>query len=731
MTLQGMFDRESRGFGHLTGALATTLITVPVAIGVGYLAFLPLGAEAAVLGPQAGLFGAAFVSIVASLAGGCPAQITGPKTSLAVIVTSLLAGVMAHPEWQGGTAALLGLLGFSVLLAALFQALLGLGRVGQVIKFIPYPVTAGFMNGLAALIVLGQIDVLWSDDTGIRLGAILAVGCAVGCFFLVRNLYGQGPWEALAAVVGGWLAFHGAKAAGLDAGPMLAALPAGLPPWPDFQAAADWLMGDLARLKLIIVPAILIGLVGALESLLGAVSADNMTGDRHRSNRELMGVGAANALAGLFALLPGAGSPTRTASALLAGGGGRLTGLIHGLVLLGLGLLAGGWVGYLPMAAISGLLIAVAVDMVDGRTRRLVIKGPGRGWAHPRSVAIDMGVIYAVALMTVAIDLVTAVVTGFAVSALRFIALAGEMPVRRLITGDKVHSKQARTRDDAARLGREGDAILLAELQGPLFFGATDNLRRQLEPALEDRTGRPIRFLIFDMRRVDAIDATGAQILDRLTKRLDANQGGVLLAGMTRDHPGWRFLTDIGVISETGTGPGRPGGPLVFANTDTALSWAEDAVLNKPQNGLIRPLELGQMDALHGLTQGELDAFSTVLEPVTFVAGETLFSEGEWDTSLLLISRGTVSVRAHSTGHRLAGIGPGLMVGEMALLTGAPRSADVVADGPVDAWKLSRETFEKLQTDNPPLATKLLRSLAAEQARRLYRTSAEVRTLMD
>ncbi|MGB0671642.1 MAG: SulP family inorganic anion transporter, partial [Rhodospirillales bacterium] len=498
---------------------------------------------------------------------------------------------------------------------------------------------------------------------------------------------------------------------------VLEAFAAGLPDLPDVWGAAHWIAEDPSRLEPLLVPALLIALVGALESLLSAVAVDTQTGRRHASNREVIGQGLGNIVVAFTSSIAGGGSPSRSLASIRCGGDSRRAGVFQGLFVGLIALFAGPGLNSLPLAALAGVLVVYALDMVDGRTRRLFRQGPGRGWASPSSVAVDMAVIYGVALLTVTVDLVAAVAVGFSVSAIRFIARAGSRPIHRLTRGDVIRSKQVRHPGDRKRLDRDGKQILFAELQGPVFFGATDNLLRSLEPELAGT-----RWLILDMRRVDEIDATGVQILDRIRSRLGDLGGITVLSSLGEGHPAWRFLTDCGAV-------GTKEGPTVFKDGDTALAWAETALLADGGEDTATELPLSAMDMLVSLDPAEIDILAALMERRVLDSGSALARKGEPASHMFFIALGTVSVR-DSNGIRLAGIGPGLTVGEMALLTSGIRSADVIADRHLVAWTLGKPAFEALVSDHPRLAAKLLKAIAAEQSERLRQTSEEVVALL-
>jgi len=209
--------------GDLSGGLSSAIVALPVAISCGVIAFAPMGRDFAAYGALAGLNTAIFVTLVAALLGGSPLQISGPKSSLAVILAAVMAGLLNDPlmpEDPGVRSSLAIVLTFlCVVMAGAFQVLFGLLRLGNLIKFIPYPVTAGFMNGLAVIIVISQVrlfvtphnfdwETLLYDDVQLRAKAIVIMLATVGAMWLARLWLRRGG-DAIAAVIVGTAAYYG------------------------------------------------------------------------------------------------------------------------------------------------------------------------------------------------------------------------------------------------------------------------------------------------------------------------------------------------------------------------------------------------------------------------------------------------------------------------------------------------------------------------------------------
>lgn len=732
--------------GDVSGGLSAAIIALPVAISCGLVAFAPLGPGYAASGALAGLYAAIFVTVVAALFGGTPLQISGPKSSLAVILAALLAVLLQEPALgpepsaRAGTA--LVLVFFCVLLAGVFQVGFSFLRLGTIIKFIPYPVTVGFMNGLAVIIVLSQVSI-FVDSPDFGFAALMsnaiafkpkaaAIALASLLTMAVARRWLKGGGDAVSALIVGtgvyyfFAASDPSLAASGGLGGIIGRVPADIPlpgqvsGFIGLMAAPEW-----PRLVWLVVPsAFVLALLGSIESLLSAVAMDTHSDTRHGSNRELLGQGLGNIAAACFGGLAGGGSPTRATASYSAGGRTRLASIVHGLFFLGVVTVAGPLVGKIPLAVTAGILFVYAYRLADDWTRQLIIKvGREKAGEKNREFYLNLAVVVLVTVLTVAADLIVAVGVGFAVASFLFIVSAGQSPIYRHFRGSQVHSKNARPLDMMNLLKTEGLAIVVVEAQGPIFFGSAERLAERLEAFANEAT-----FIILDLRRVTQIDATGAHILTRLD-RFMANKGKTLLIShLTPARPMWAFLADMDVI--------RPDTENhFFPDSDTALAWAEDRILNKDMrgDGRDREIPLEDLEVLIGIEGKQLESFRKILTRKEFAKGECIFEEGDKGDAMYFVARGTLSVRVRlpdgQRSVRLAGIGSGVIFGEMAILGSIPRTATVTADEDVVCYMLTREDFQGLGFENPDIVIRLLLNLSRQSAHRLEMTSEEVRAL--
>ncbi len=503
--------RPLRLGADLTAGLMVGLVALPLALGFG---------ASSGLGAGAGLVTAIVAGAVAAVFGGSRVQVSGPTGAMTVVLVPIVAS-------HGADGVLVvGLLAGVVLLA------LGYVGAGRFIRYVPVPVVEGFTLGIAAIIALQQLpaalgvrpegeEVLtqafhavtaWADHPAwAPLGIAAAV--TVGVLAMVRLRPGL-PWSLIAVVA----ATIANSAAGLDAAP-IGDIPSGLP-MPHLPTVP---VGDLGGLVL---PAVAVAALAALESLLSATVADGMSvGRRHHPDRELVGQGLANLAAPLFGGIPATAAIARTAVNVRSGATSRLAALSHAVVLLVVVLAASRWVGEIPLAALAGVLVATAVQMVRVSSVAALL----------RSTRGDAAVLAVTAVATVAVDLVTAVIVGLVVAgffALRQTALAARMDEVPLDdTDDTEHADEERSLLD--------QHIVAYRMEGPLFFAAAHDFLLELSQVSD------VRVVVLRMSRVSTIDATGASVLADTIARLEGRGISVLLSGLQPRHE--QVVRELGV----------------------------------------------------------------------------------------------------------------------------------------------------------------------------------------
>lgn len=713
------------------------LVALPSSIAYGVAAYAPLGAAYVGHGVRAGILGAIALGLVASALGGAPRLISSPCAPAGAVVASLVGALVAGSPGAGGPERVIALVTITGLFGGALQLVYGLSGAGRLIKFIPYPVVSGYMSGVGVLIFVSQLPKFFGLPGG-------------GSFFagLASSALGQWP-----AIVVGIVTIAGVVLAprltrtvpatiiGLAAGllvhlglgifrPELLQLehnhlvigPIGSGAGAIFTGWSDqW--STIAGLRAadawsLLGPALTLSVLLSVDTLKTCVVTDTLTRTRHDSNRTLIGQGAGNLASALAGGMPGAGGMGPTLVNLESGGRTRASGVLEGIFVLTAGLALGRWIAWVPVAALAGILIVVSIRMFDWRSFQLL---------RQKSTVLDFVVIATVIVVAVGSNLIAAAGAGVALSIVLFIReqIRGSV-VRRRITGDRISSTQHRLSEEQAVLEREGALITVCELQGSLFFGTTDQLLTELEPDLKS-----CRYLILDLRRVQAVDYTAAHMLEQIEATL-AERGGFLIFSRL---PARRDLRDYFLqssVMKAGRSMRR------YETLDDALQWAEDCILAErlaTRSGGERPLALTEFDLLRDLKADQsLAALAGGVVERSFAAGQRVFKAGDPGDELYLVRRGIVRVALPLKGgshHNLASFGRGNHFGEMAFLNPGARSADATATMDTDLFVISRARFDEVSRTNPVVGAKMFARLARVLALRLRRTDAELRTLYE
>jgi SulP family sulfate permease len=718
------------------GGFAATLVALPAAIAYGVAVYSILGIAYVGQGIRAGIVGAIIVGGISAAIGGAPRLISAPSAPAAAVLASVAAGLVA-----GGSASDPGramvLLGLIAGIAGLLQVVFGAVGGGRLIKFIPFPVVAGYLGAVAVMIFLSQVPKFLGIAAKTSFGhalltphlwqwpAIVVGGVTIAAMLLTPRLTKRVPASiiALAAGTSAYFTLGLANARlwqlsgnTLLIGPLsgenlfslerLRELTTGLAS----MTAADLRFAGWAALTL--------ATLLAVDSLKTCVVVDALTFSRHNSNRTLLGQGLANALSAALGGMPGSGTMGATLVNSESGGRTRMSGLFEaGFVLVAV-LLLGRWLAWVPLAALAGILIVVAWRMFDWNAIHLL---------RQRSTILDFFVIATVVVVAVATNLIAAAGAGVALAIVLFIRdqIRGSV-IRRKTHGDCTFSKQPRLPDEQAVLEQHGRQTTVCELQGSLFFGTTDQLYRELEPDLAT-----CRYLILDLRRVQALDYTATHLFEQFEAMLAPRHGWVIFSRL----PPRRELRDY-LSAQAQVDPAR--NARTAETLDDALQWAEDQILSEQlprRQQDAAPMALGEFDLLRDLEHDPgLAALASCARERTLTAGETLFESGDSSDSLFLVRQGTIRVVLPLNGHgyhTLATFGRGHFFGEMAFLARSTRSATAVATTTASLYAVSRSEFDVVARSNPVVAVKIFARLARTLAERLRRADAELRALYD
>ena len=503
--------------GDILGGITAAVVALPLALAFGNAALGPGGAIY-------GLYGAVVVGFLAALFGGTPAQVSGPTGPMSVTVAGVVAGLAAVGVPRDLSAGqILPLVMAAVLIGGLLQIAFGILKLGKYITLVPYSVVSGFMSGIGVIIIALQIGPLLGIST--RGGVVdslrtvfsnfepngAAIGVAtmtLGIVFLTPRKITQwvpSPLLALLIVTPISMFFGGT----ID---RIGEIPRGIPSL-DFPSFNQYF-------PIIFKAGLVLAVLGAIDSLLTSLVADNISQTKHNSDRELIGQGIGNAVAGLFSGLPGAGATMRTVINVKSGGSTPLSGMVHSIVLLIVLVGAGPLAEQIPTALLAGILIKVGLDIIDwGFLLR----------AHKLSLKTSV-VMYGVLLMTVFWDLIWAVLVGVFIANMLTIDSITETQLEGMeednpsLTGNN-QVQNTLPPDEKALLDRCSGEVMLFRLKGPLSFGAAKGISDRMNLV------RNYKILILDITDVPRLGVTATLAIEDMMQEAKNNSRKAFVAG--------------------------------------------------------------------------------------------------------------------------------------------------------------------------------------------------------
>ncbi|MBD3840648.1 MAG: SulP family inorganic anion transporter [Campylobacterales bacterium] len=476
---------------NILSGLTTAIIALPLAIAFGI---------SSGLGASAGIYGAIFLSFFASLFGGTKLQISGPTGPMTVISATLI----------GAFGANIALVFTTFLLAGLFQVVLGLFKVGRFVRFIPYPVISGFMNGIGMIIILLQINVAFglpssssvidtllklpTNLSNINFQALVLTLLTLAILFLVpKKVASKVPAALIALVVASLVGI----VANFDVD-YVSGIPTGLPMMVDFDF-------DITQLSFILISALTLALLGMIDSLLTSLVADSLAKDKHDSNKELIGQGIGNMVASLFGGLPGAGATMRTVANIKSGATSRTSGMYHSVFLLLILLVLAPLASKIPMPVLAGILIKVGLDIFDYKMLKQLKIVPKH----------DIWVMFLVFALTVFVDLIVAVAVGVVLSAF--------LIIHRLIQESAVDVSASDIEDSKDdRIFHDG-MVRVVNIKGPFFFGSTSFILDKVDQIYD------VKYVILDCSLVSFMDLSAVYALSETIENIKSSGSEVIL----------------------------------------------------------------------------------------------------------------------------------------------------------------------------------------------------------
>jgi len=528
--------------GDVFGGITAGIVALPLALAFG----VQSGA-----GPVAGLYGAIVLGIFAATFGGTSSQVSGPTGPMTVVAALV---VIKAIEEYGSLEAGMGFIICIFLLAGVVQILFGVLKLGTYIKYIPYPVVSGFMSGIGGIIILLQIYPFFGQTSPkkvldvitnivdvipiINWEAMIIASSTIAIIYLFPKITKAIP-STLVALISMTIV---TTFIGLEV-PVIGTIPSSLPEL-KIGAIASIHASDIT---LIIELALTLALLGAIDSLLTSVIADNITKTKHHSNRELVGQGIGNIMASCIGGLPGAGATMRTLVNVNAGGQTPLSGVIHGVLLLAILLGLGNYAQVIPIPVLAGILITVGVGIIDYK-----------GFRHIKSVPRTDAVVMLIVLgMTMFVDLIQAVAVGLILSSILFMKqMSDQLGSEVKILPIKENCRQWWKENIPDSIA---DKIYVKHFPGPIFFGFAPALQAMAE-SLPD-----IRVVIFRMMDVPNIDQTGLYALEEVVLSLEKRNIAVVITGLQKQP--YRMLQRINMV------PGLIPENYIFDEIEDCIQW--------------------------------------------------------------------------------------------------------------------------------------------------------------
>ncbi len=526
--------------GDIFGGITAGIVALPLALAFGIQAFGGIDNPAASsMGALAGLIGATLLGFFASLFGGTHSQISGPTGPMTVITAALISGVWASQQSMSAVLISMSLAG---LFCGLFQIIFGIIKLGKYVRYIPYPVLSGFMSGIGVIIILQQVypliglksPVLVVDmitqlperiTGGISLAALLLGIGTIVIIYLFPLITKKIPSTLVALIVMTIIALF----CNMDEKLLIGSIPAGFP-MPFFAkegislSGLNW--GEI--LKASIIPGLTLAGLGSIDTLLTSVVADNITKTHHNSNRELVGQGIGNMISGLFCGIAGAGATMRTVVNVKSGGRTQISGMVHSLLLLAVLLGLGRFVRYVPLSVLAGILITVGWGIIDFKGFKDLLK-------IPRADAVVLIIVF---LLTVFVDLLTAVGIGMVIACVLFMKRASDLVEGGYSSSEMTNfDKESPWSDEGGIPDEMRHKIYIQRLNGPIFFGTITKFQNVMNDVPEDA-----KIVIIRMRLVSFMDQSGLYAMETAIKDLQ-DRGVMVLMTIIQPQPMYMLKT--------------------------------------------------------------------------------------------------------------------------------------------------------------------------------------------
>ena len=717
--------------GDFWGGTASMLVALPSAIAFSVVVYGSIGGNYTSYSAVAGILGVAALGIVTPILGGANRLISAPSAPAAAVLSAFVLEFMTRGVESSVIFISLVLV---TLLAGIFQIAFGYIGLGRLIKYIPFPVVSGYLSGVGLYIVASQmpkflgVPIEWHFLRSLQSPQMWQwQSIVVGFATVLAMFYGQKIFRTIPAVIS-------ALVVGSLTYFLLTFLDSSL-----LQPNNPFVIGELGgsggmnffalfierfrslshvtweNLTLIIFPALTLATLLSIDTLKTCIVLDSMTHSFHDSNKELIAQGSGNVTASLIGGMPGSGTMGATMVNISSGASSSLSALIEGIMSIIVFILLGAYVGWIPVAALAGILIVVGFRMIDKNSIKLL---------YSSKTMFDFLIVISVAVTALSVSLIAATGVGLVLAAVLYIMQQiGTSVVYRQQDGSEVRSKIVRPEKEESFLSKNSTNFSLYELHGALFFGTANQLYSALKEDLQHK-----KYIILDMKRVQTVDLTASHILLQIKDILHEKGGYLLLSRLPQKLPTGddleSYFNQVGLLKHLS--------PIkVFDDINDAIEWAEEKIIkeNRLEKESETALALSDFDFFKGRSKDTMLEIENIVEKKSFLKGEIIYTTKSKGGEIFLISKGLVRTMLPFDDRKsvhLNTIGQGNFFGEFSFLEGSPHYTDSIAGTDVDLFVISRDAFNDFAEHHKKASLRFIEDLATELAKRLRVTRTEL-----
>jgi SulP family sulfate permease len=725
---------EAKPWYHEFGAgLSVATVSIPAALASGVLSYSALGPSYLLAGAVFGLLSGALSALLSATVFRS-STVAGPVSTVCVTHAILIASLASHPTLADDPGRIIALMTACLLLTGVAQIVLATLKVGSIIEFTPYPVVAGFLNGVAFLTMSSQLlfilqrpslsDLVTRPPSGMaEVAPLVFLGVFVAICLVLARVVPRLPaaavnfatgialyYAALTVVPEHWLG----PRLSIASGTLQFALTG------PFEVIAAF--ADLPRLIIgqVVLGALTIAAIGVIEMSMTARMVENASHQRLDKHSLLLWLGITNMLAAPMGV-PSSGSMSQTAARWRSGGVGPVSDLARASAMIFVATVGIGFLDYVPVIVVCGQLVMIGIGIFDTWSVRQMVRMARSPSEASRHVARrGIAVIGIVMFVTASGHVVLGAALGVAAACWIFIADSARPLIRSRLWGDVARSKKTRPISDLAYLAEGAKETRVLVLQGPIFFGNAVELSREIN-RLDPGT---IKTVILDLRRVTSLDVSAIATFSAVCRGARTSSRHLAICGVPDSIA---FLIDELKSYDPASDQ------LFFVDLDSALECCEERRLAQRAGTATSDgaIPLDQVEGTRGFSGPQVLNLMRRMNPLSYSEGEFLCREGDQGDMIWFIVQGSVSIWIAVGGqektYRVGSYMAGTAVGEIAFLNGTRRSASIMADAPVQCFGLSKAGFEDLSREDPSLSMLLLKNIASILAERLSVTTDQIR----